>query len=165
MRRMYRHYRKLQDETTPYEFDAFVVYSSNDTTLVKDTLVQFLEKDNDFKLCLHQRDFRAGENIVDNIIDAICKSREVVIVITQEYLDSQWGKFEIDMSRMQLHQRNKNMLILIMLEDIPYQRMPDSLKHIWQVIICLEIDENLFQLNIIDQNSMFGKRLFESLKT
>ncbi|CAC5364438.1 unnamed protein product [Mytilus coruscus] len=165
VRRNYRHYRKLKDETTPYEFDAFVVYSSNDTTWVKDTLVQFLEKDNDFKLCLHQRDFRAGEHIVDNIIDAICKSRKVVVVITQGYLDSQWGNFEIDMSRMQMHQRNNSMLILIMLEDIPYQRMPDLLNHIWQGITCLEIDDNLFQLNIIDPNSMFCKRLVESIKT
>lgn len=147
---MYRHYRKLQSKTTPYEFDAFVVYSSYDTTWVKDTLVHFLEKDNDYKLCLHQRDFRPGEYIVDNIIDAIFKSPKVVIEITQDYLDSQWGNFETDMSRMQMHQRNKNMVILIMLEDIPYQRMPDSLKHIWRGITCLEIDENLFQLNIID---------------
>lgn len=81
---MYRHYLKLQSETTPYEFDAFVVYSSYDKTWVKDTLVHFLEKDNDYKLCLHQRDFRPGEYIVDNIIDAICKSPKVVIEITQD---------------------------------------------------------------------------------
>ena len=53
-------------------------------------LVEFLENTQPgLRLCLHQRDFKVGKTIVENIVSAIDTSRKVVIVLTKSYVNRQ----------------------------------------------------------------------------
>jgi hypothetical protein len=60
-------------------------------------LQTYLEKNQGFKLGLHERDFEAGKYIADNIIDVINRSKKIIFVISSSFLKSEWGqnKFEV----------------------------------------------------------------------
>ena len=77
------------------KFDAFVPYHSDtDHGFVVDTLLPELEKSRGFNLCIHSRDFEPGQNINDNIEEAIEGSNSAIIVMSQGFVDSKWCKEE-----------------------------------------------------------------------
>jgi hypothetical protein len=59
---------------------AFVAYSADDYKWVYGPLQAYLEKNQGFKLGLHERDFEAGKYIADNIIDVINRSKKIIFV-------------------------------------------------------------------------------------
>ncbi|KAJ4943513.1 hypothetical protein JOQ06_006013 [Pogonophryne albipinna] len=75
-----------------------------------------------------------GKPIIENITDAIYGSRKTICVITRRYLQSEWCSREIQMASFRLLDEQKDVLILIFLEDIPahqlspYYRMRKLLK-------------------------------------
>jgi hypothetical protein len=64
-------------------YDAFVANSADDYKWVYGSLQTYLEKNQGFKLGLHERDFEAGKYIDDNIIDVI--NRYIPLVTRQQY--------------------------------------------------------------------------------
>jgi hypothetical protein len=51
-----------------------------------------------------------GNSIGENIIQAIDSSRKVIFIITENFLNSDWGSYELEMTRMHAFQRdNDNM--------------------------------------------------------
>ncbi len=82
--------------------DAFVSYYSEDSSLeqtfVRKILSTRLEQEHEspFKLVIHERDFRAGTNIVTNIINAIHKSNSAIILLSQNYVNSRWCRDEFE---------------------------------------------------------------------
>ena len=42
------------------------------------------------KLCLHERDFKIGRPIAENIVAALEESRTCVLVLTDSYAKSGW---------------------------------------------------------------------------
>ncbi|OCT72906.1 toll-like receptor 12 [Xenopus laevis] len=115
--------KKLRGKTnnpTAYEYDAFVSYCSRDQGWVVKYLVPNLEEKgrNTIKLCLHNRDFLVGKDIVDNIMDSIYKSRKTVCLISYNYLQSDWCSLEMRMATYKLLAEKNDDLILIFLENI-----------------------------------------------
>ena len=47
------------------------------------------------RLCLHERDFILGKNIVDNICDCVETSKKVLVVFSKHFCRSQWCQFEL----------------------------------------------------------------------
>ena len=73
------------------EYDAFVSYSHADAHWVSQELRPFLEdQEPHFRLCLHDRDFLAGAEVVDNICTAVNISRRTIIVLSKAFLRSRW---------------------------------------------------------------------------
>ncbi|XP_072029748.1 toll-like receptor 3 [Amphiura filiformis] len=118
-----RGYEHLHGDNNEYDYDAFVSFSGEDTTWVREYLETELEQKDDFRLCLHYRDFRAGGQIVDNITESVEKSRRTLCVISQNYLESQWCKFERKLVVYKLFAEFKDSLIIILLEDIPDEKL------------------------------------------
>ncbi|XP_063415142.1 uncharacterized protein LOC134697051 [Mytilus trossulus] len=112
------------------EFDAFVSYRSSeaDEEFVYKRLYPKLEKEMGFKLCLHYRDFVPGDTIANNIIWAINNSRRTIIVVSQQYIQSDFTRFEYQVAQTEMLKR-KHKIIPVLLEDI------NHLEH--------EMDENL----------------------
>jgi hypothetical protein len=48
-------------------------------------------------------------------------------VISSSFLESDWGQYELDMARMHMFQQNREMLIVITLEEMSISRMPAKL--------------------------------------
>ncbi|VDH95648.1 toll-like receptor 3 [Mytilus galloprovincialis] len=163
-RGLYRHYRKINDNKDEYIYDAFVAHSQEDYIWVYGPFRTFLETEKNFKLALHDRDFVPGTFIADNIIDTIKVSRKIVFVVSRSFLDSEWCQYELDMARMHMFQQNREMLIIILLEDIPNGKLPSRLKQIWEKITCLETDEKTRNDQVPNGDNIFWKRLHLAIK-
>lgn len=82
-------------------YDAFVIYSSQDDDWVRNELVKNLEEGvPSFRLCLHYRDFIPGVAIAANIIqEGFHKSRKVIVVVSQHFIQSRWCIFEYEIAQ------------------------------------------------------------------
>uniref|UniRef100_A0A668AFB3 Toll-like receptor 2 n=1 Tax=Myripristis murdjan TaxID=586833 RepID=A0A668AFB3_9TELE len=120
-------------------YDAFVSYSERDASWVEEYLVPEDEKDetaataaaNDkplqaFSLCLHKRDFLPGQWIVDNIMSAMERSRRTVFILSENFVSSDWCRYELDFSHFRLFdgKDDGDTAILILLEPLSKDDIP-----------------------------------------
>ncbi|NXO67436.1 TLR4 protein, partial [Phainopepla nitens] len=101
-------------------YDAFVIHSSKDQEWVTKELVEPLEGGTPpFHLCLYYRDFLPGVPIVTNIIqEGFLSSRNVIAVISTDFLESKWCSFEFDIAQSWQLVEGKTGIIMIVLEDV-----------------------------------------------
>lgn len=122
---LYDSKRKQMYQQHGFKYDAFISYNVQDEPWVVKELLPNLEDKHGWRLCLHHRDFEPGRNIIDNIVDGIYSSRKTICLITENYLKSTWCSKEIQMANFRLFDEQKDVLILIFLEEIPsYQLSP-----------------------------------------
>ena len=135
-----RRYQLLADDTT-FTYDAFVVYSYEDSPWVYEELIPHLENDIDhqtLRLCVHERDFLPGENILDNIWSKMEESRKVILVISRNFIRSNYCNYEIDLARMLSVEKARNLIVPVMLEDVRMRDMSDSLRWIVRRLTYIE---------------------------
>ncbi|NWW59688.1 TLR4 protein, partial [Ifrita kowaldi] len=101
-------------------YDAFVIHSSKDQEWVIKELVEPLEGGRPpFRLCLYHRDFLPGVPVVTNIIEeGFLSSRNVIAVISTDFLESKWCSFEFDIAQSWQLVEGKTGIIMIVLEDV-----------------------------------------------
>ncbi|NXQ61634.1 TLR4 protein, partial [Anthoscopus minutus] len=101
-------------------YDAFVIHSSKDQEWVAKELVEPLEGGTPpFHLCLYYRDFLPGIPVVTNIIqEGFLSSRNVIAVISTDFLESKWCSFEFDIAQSWQLVEGKAGIIMIVLEDV-----------------------------------------------
>ncbi|KAJ7398312.1 Toll-like receptor 4 [Pitangus sulphuratus] len=101
-------------------YDAFVIHSSKDQEWVIKELVEPLEGGTPpFHLCLSCRDFLPGVPIVTNIIEeGFLSSRNVIAVISTNFLESKWCSFEFDVAQSWQLVEGKAGIIMIVLEEV-----------------------------------------------
>ncbi|XP_041841938.1 toll-like receptor 2 [Melanotaenia boesemani] len=75
-------------------------------------------------LCLHKRDFLPGQWIVDNIMSAIERSRRTVFVLSENFVQSDWCRYELDFSHFWLFDAGGDAAILILLEPLSKDDVP-----------------------------------------
>ncbi|XP_066280315.1 toll-like receptor 13 [Branchiostoma lanceolatum] len=114
-----------EEEENPKTYDAFVAHNSHDSAWVIRQLLPQLERGDppEFRLCLGDRDFQPGAPIVDNIAESIYESRKTICVITRNFLESDWCRFEMQMATYRLFEEHVDCLIVVFLEQIPAQRL------------------------------------------
>ena len=76
-----------------YKFDVFISYSHKDEEWVVNTLLPALENAG-LKVCIDYRDFKAGKASIFNMQDSAKESRQIVLNLTRNWLDSEWSLFE-----------------------------------------------------------------------
>ena len=87
--------KRSQDSDETFTFDAFVAHCSRDEEWVRTILVQKLEnRKQPYSLCVHYHSFMPGQNITDNIILAIHRSRTTILVVSKAFTRSGWCEFE-----------------------------------------------------------------------
>ncbi|XP_004849535.1 LOW QUALITY PROTEIN: toll-like receptor 4 [Heterocephalus glaber] len=101
-------------------YDAFVIYSSQDEDWVRNELVKNLEEGvPPFKLCLHYRDFIPGVAIAANIIqEGFHKSRKVIVVVSQHFIESRWCIFEYEIAQTWQFLSSRAGIIFIVLQKL-----------------------------------------------
>ena len=79
-------------------FDVFISYSHEDRDYVENNLLRGLESAEDselrYKVCVHSRDWNVGEDIPSQIFRSVEDSRKTIIVLSQNYVESQWSDME-----------------------------------------------------------------------
>nr|XP_054762538.1 toll-like receptor 3 isoform X1 [Lytechinus pictus] len=116
-----RKYQRIKGEDRPFLYDAFVSFSNKDEDWVKNELVQNLEGEYGFRLCIHDRDFILGKKILDSIVEAVDSSRFTLCIMSTNYLDSHWCKMEREFAMANLIDRD--VLIIIALGEIPEKKL------------------------------------------
>nr|KAG8542288.1 hypothetical protein GDO81_027025 [Engystomops pustulosus] len=106
-------------------FDAFISYSERDSEWVENMMVPQLENGNPpLRVCIHKRDFVPGKWIIDNIIDAMEKSRKTLFILSEHFVQSEWCKYELEFSHFRLFDENNDTAILVLLEPIEKSTIP-----------------------------------------
>ena len=161
---------KFVTQSDEYEHDGFIAYSDNDYDWVTGILYKQLTHDMNMKICLHHKDFIPGNDIVDEILRCIDRSRKIIFVVTRNFLESKWANFEFRIAKYHFSRRRRSGLIVILKGELPMDEMPDFMQETWWKIVCMkwpteEIPEDtngnseIRGNNIFDEKKLFWQRL------
>ncbi|XP_045157464.2 uncharacterized protein LOC123523822 [Mercenaria mercenaria] len=134
------HYFQHYEEDDGKEYDAFVSYKScpRDEQFVLHQLFPKLEGEYNFKLCMHFRDFLPGEAIANNIVSAIESSRRTIMILSPEYVQSEWCRMEYQKAQHEML-KLKHKIIPVVLADLSEVKNIDkNLKSIMNSVTYLE---------------------------
>ena len=142
----YRGYSRVHGSDTfdDYRYDAFISYAGEELLFIKNELVRELEDRRNLKLSVHQRDFMAGNPIAENIVDAVTNSRKTVLILTDNFLKSDWCVYEFRMAQMESNysRDGRDIFVIVMLENIPNDSMPIDLLRLIQSQTYIEYPVN-----------------------
>ncbi|CAC5418238.1 unnamed protein product [Mytilus coruscus] len=112
--------------SSTYKYDAFISYANDETDFIVNEVIPKLEGDGNMTLCVHQRDFIAGEEITQNITDGIHQSKRTICILTRSFLNSYYCMFEFNMARMEsIYSRDgQNIMFLIFYEQLRPKDLP-----------------------------------------
>ncbi|RUS75705.1 hypothetical protein EGW08_016520 [Elysia chlorotica] len=132
MRKLVYYFQEYEDDDDK-DFDAFVSYKSSprDEIFVLRHLYPKLEQELGFKLCLHFRDFPPGEAIANNIIQAVERSRRTILVLSPNYVSSEWCRLEYQKAQHEML-KLKHKIIPVILEDV--RKVPEMDKALRTII-------------------------------
>ncbi|GIY17414.1 toll-like receptor 2 [Caerostris darwini] len=143
-----------------YTYDAFVSYNSRDNYWIAQHLIPALEhEDPRYKLCVHERDFILGQLITENILESIEASRNVILVLTEDFIKSEWCMFELHMAQHKLFVDTRDCLILIKLKKLDKKLYTKNMMYLEKTRTCLTWSEDK-----TDQK-LFWERIKKALGT
>ena len=144
--------------TTTFIYYAFVLYSSvdEDRLWVYYKLLTELEKVYGLRLCIHHRNFPGGVDIIDNIQQAIRTSRKVLVVMSPNFVRSDWCIEEVQMTRS----ADCNKLIEVMYKDVlsPDVPKPTVISHLLETKTYIQWNETP-----VTAQKLFWKKLRKAL--
>ncbi|CAC5409285.1 unnamed protein product [Mytilus coruscus] len=121
-------YHSLTEDSSQYVYDAFVIYCDYDRNWVRTQLIGKVEKESGLKLCIHHRDFKAGQLIIDNIAENIAASRKILLLMSRDMLSSDWCLFEMRIAQEKFLNNETDTMIVVMLETVSKELMSPSLR-------------------------------------
>ena len=136
-----RRRRYLDRADGSYVYDAFVAHNSNDASWVVRHLLPRLETEGRYRLCLHQRDWPIGREISENIVESIEASRKVIVVLSNNFAQSQWCRMELEMANHRRLSNWRNSLVLVLLETISPENQTATLRNLLTTHTYLEWKE------------------------
>ncbi|GFT68417.1 protein toll [Nephila pilipes] len=111
---------KERDIDRDKQFDAFLSFSHKDENFVIKELINVIEeKQPNIRLCIHYKHFRAGDFIHENILTAVQNSKRTVLILSRNFLESEWCMMEFRAAHVQALKDRVNRIIVIKLGDIP----------------------------------------------
>ncbi|XP_013382646.1 toll-like receptor 2 [Lingula anatina] len=146
-----RSYIRCHENQAQYEYDAFVAYAGSSEEWIVRQFLPHVEgqgrstdrgqgkgQDISFKVCIHSRDFLPGEYIIDNIVEKMEASRATILIISHNFLKSDWCKYEVDITQAKVLRERRGALIVVFLEQIPYKQLPKTLRLMKRHVTYLE---------------------------
>ncbi|KAI8497199.1 TIR domain [Branchiostoma belcheri] len=105
-------------------------WSQHDLDVVLQDVLPALEnREPPFRVCLHHRDFLPGVPIAENILNAVSASKRTIILLSNNFLESDWCQLEFQAAHAQMLQDRANRVIVILLDDIPAENAPADIQH------------------------------------
>ena len=135
---LYRNYYPFPDnneddfEMLQLQYHAYVSY--NDESRIDDDWVMNNLQPNmeggpePLKLFIKSRDFMPGQSLIEGITENIQRSRKTILVLSPRFVQSQWCYHEMEMAQIRLLDENLDVLVLVLLQDIPNNKITLSLR-------------------------------------
>ena len=102
-----------------------VSYADEDCGFVRQKIYTELEVNRGLKLHIRDRDNPVDERFVsDNIMDAIESTKKTLIIMSRAYLKHRWCIFEMNMAGIKALKTDKDMLCVLLLEEVPHKDLP-----------------------------------------
>ena len=149
----------FEDEDGAPRYDAYVIYHNQDEDWVDEQLAN-IEDDHEepFKLCLKNRDIRAGRLIFNELSLHIRRSRKSLVILTPRFVEDNWCYFQLNMAHHRVLEESHNVLIFIILEEIPDKKLTLLLRQLFCKSLCIKWPNDEYGQNL------FWRRLREELK-
>ncbi len=127
------------------QYDAFVSYNTKDYKWVCHTLRSQLENiSSPYKLCIHDRDFIVGAPIEENIMNSIKYSRRMIMVLSNNFLKSDWCILEFRSAHLRAMKERSNYLIVVLYSEVSLDDLDDDLKLYLKTNTYLTVDNKWF---------------------
>ncbi|XP_060591636.1 uncharacterized protein LOC132746478 [Ruditapes philippinarum] len=122
----YRRNRRFNHEGFErlFENDAFVSYAKSNASFIKRYMVPSLEKERGLRLWVADRNSMPGTSIAENITHGINISRKAVLLMDKAYLNDNWCNYEMNMAHVESTETKRKMIIIVLMEDIPFKTLP-----------------------------------------
>ena len=143
-RKMWLHHRKQEEEMHEFRYDAFVSYNRYDKDWVDEVLQPKLEHESGIRLCLHERDFELGGEIMEQVIDSIENSRKTLPILSPHFVRSNWCTFEMRMAHQQIFCTGHDVLLLAILKPLDGVEITKTLKALLEQKTYVEWSENQY---------------------
>ena len=135
---LYRNYRPFPEINEDFEmlqlqYHAYIAYNENseDDAWVLNDLQPNMEQDPEpVQLCIKSRDFVPGHSLIASISENIQHSRNTILVLSPNFVESEWCYHEMEMAKMRLLDENLDVIILVLLNEIPNNSMTLSLRQL-----------------------------------
>ncbi|CAH1986363.1 unnamed protein product [Acanthoscelides obtectus] len=96
------------------KYDIFISYSQKDEDFIVDHLLPGLESGpNPFKTCIHIRDWVPGDYIAEQVVKSVMDSRRTLVVLSNNFLESDWGKLEFRMAHQNAIEEGRVKVIVV----------------------------------------------------
>ncbi|XP_072280167.1 uncharacterized protein [Pyxicephalus adspersus] len=118
------------------KYHVFISYSTKDSIWVSGLIHELEAAISGLKICYHEKDFVPGKTIIDNMVECIQSSQKTLMVMSPDFVQSHWCRFEANLSMFQDCMLQKA-VIPIMLKPCP---IPLQLSH----LTYLEADDEHF---------------------
>jgi len=146
-----RQFQLFIDQPRNYDYDAFVVYDSDNRDWVNEQLLTHLEGQPleevaldptsaapTIRLCVHERDFPPGEDILANIWNKMEHSRKTILVLSKSFAKSHYCNYEVQLARMNSVEQARNLIIPVLLEPVDIKDMSECLSWIVRKLTYIE---------------------------
>ncbi|KAH8371302.1 hypothetical protein KR093_006833, partial [Drosophila rubida] len=123
--------------------DAYFAYSLQDEHFVSQILAGTLESELGYRLCLHYRDVNINAYITDALLEAAESAKQVVLVLSKNFLYNEWTRFEYKSALHELVKRRKR-IVFLLYGDLPQRDIDLDMRHYLRTSTCLEWDDKKF---------------------
>ncbi|KAH9362713.1 hypothetical protein HPB48_001190 [Haemaphysalis longicornis] len=108
-------------------FDVFLSFSSKDAGWVHAQLLPGVEALG-FSVCTYERNFKGGFLLRDIIRDAVACSRRTLLLLTQNFVESEWCRFEFRLAYQRALEDHINRLVIVLVEEVAPDAMDEDLR-------------------------------------
>lgn len=124
-------------------YDAFLCYSTKDEAWVTEQLAHVLEQGNpSYKLCLHYRD--VGGYVTDKIRQAVESSRRTIMVLSENFLRTEWARYELKSALHQVMTDRRKRLVIVLLGQVSQKDLDPDIRLYLKTNKSLHADDRLF---------------------
>ena len=133
-----------------FEYDAFVIFSSQDSDWVVNTLIPTLEEKHGLKCCIHYRNFTPGVLFRDNVVDSVYKCRKTLAIVSTHFFDSNYCGSELDFALHRLMEKRDDSLVVIKLDEVDKRKLPIELQERSYIDYSKSVEKEAWEKKLVD---------------
>ena len=135
---LYRNLRPFPEVNEDFEmlqlqYHAYIAYnehSEDDAWVLNELQPNMEEGPEPVQLCIKSRDFIPGHSLIQSISDNIQRSHNTILVLSLNFVESEWCYHELEMAKMRLLDENLDVIVLVLLKEIPNNKITLSLRQL-----------------------------------